>query len=48
MFYVASVESVGYAWVKVKVKCSRYRPGVAQRVGRGIALLFHDCGTRRE
>jgi len=20
---------------------------VAQRVGRGIALLFHDCGTRR-
>ena len=32
---------------KVKVKCSRYRPGVAQRVGRGIALLFHDGGTRR-
>jgi len=32
--------------VKVKVKCSRYRPGVAQRVGRGIALLFHDLGTR--
>ena len=30
-----------------KVKWSRYRPGVAQRVGRGIALLFHDCGTRR-
>jgi len=28
-------------------KCSRYRPGVAQRVGRGIALLFHDRGTRR-
>ena len=22
---------------KVKVKCSRYRPGMAQRVGRGIA-----------
>jgi len=33
--------------IKVKVKWSRYRPGVAQRVGRGIALLFHDCGTRR-
>jgi hypothetical protein len=32
---------------KVKVKWSRYRPGVAQRVGRGIALLFHDSGTRR-
>ena len=31
-----------------KVNCSRYGPGVAQRVGRGIALLFHDRGTRRE
>ena len=29
------------------LKFSRYRPGVAQRVGRGIALLFHDRGTRR-
>jgi len=29
------------------VKWSRYRHGVAQRVGRGIALLFHDRGTRR-
>ena len=27
--------------VKVKkVKCSRYRPGVTQRLGRGIPLLF--------
>jgi len=33
--------------VKVKVKRSRYRPGVAQRVGRGIAVLFLDHGTRR-
>jgi len=33
--------------VGVKVKWSRYRPGVAQRVGRGIALLFHDRGTGR-
>ena len=32
---------------KVTVKCSRYRPSVAQRVGRNIALLFHDRGTRR-
>jgi len=32
---------------KVKLKWSRYRPGVAQRVGRGIAILFHDRGTRR-
>ena len=30
-----------------KLKWSRYRPGVAQRVGRSIALLFHDRGTRR-
>ena len=28
-------------------KCSRYKPGVAQRVGTGIALLYHDRGTRR-
>ena len=32
---------------KIKVKCSRYGPGVSQRVGRGIALLSHDRGTRR-
>jgi len=32
---------------KVKVIFSLYRPGVAQRVGRGIALLFHDGDTRR-
>ena len=31
----------------IKVKWSRYRPGVAQRVGRGVALLYHDRGTRR-
>ena len=31
----------------LQVKWSRYRPGVAQRVGRGIALLFHDRCTRR-
>jgi hypothetical protein len=31
----------------LKGKVSRYRPGVAQRVGRGIALLFHDRGTIR-
>jgi len=39
--------SFTYLLVKKKVKCSRYRPGVAQRVGRGTALLFHDRGTRR-
>ena len=26
---------------------SRYSPDVAQRMGRGIAVLFHDRGTRR-
>ena len=31
----------------IKVKWTHYRPGVAQRVGRVIALLFHDRGTRR-
>ena len=30
-----------------KVKWSRYRPGVAQRLGRGIALLFHERGTKK-
>jgi len=33
--------------IRVNVKWSRYRPGVAQRVDRGIALLFHDHGTKR-
>ena len=30
-----------------KVKWSRYRTGVAQRVCTGMALLFHHCGSRR-
>jgi hypothetical protein len=30
-----------------QVKSSRYRPKVAQRVGRGIAVLFLDLGARR-
>jgi hypothetical protein len=32
---------------KVKVKVPRYRPGVVQKVGRGIALLFHGRSLRR-
>ena len=36
-----------WIYIKVKIKWSLYRPGAAQRVGRGIALLFHDRGTRR-
>jgi len=35
-----------YFVISKKVKWSRYRPGVAQKVGRDIALLFHDRGTR--
>jgi len=31
-----------------KEKWSRYSLGVAQKVGRGVGLLFHDRGTRRE
>jgi len=42
---VVSVAVVVVVVVK-KVKWSHSRPGVAQRVGRGIALLFHDRGTR--
>jgi hypothetical protein len=30
-----------------KVKVTLYRPPRAQRGSRGIALLFHDLGTRR-
>jgi hypothetical protein len=33
---------------KVKVKQSRYRPELACRVDRGIALPFCDLGARRE
>ena len=35
-----------YIYIYIKVKWSCYRPGVAQRVGRGIALLFHDRGRK--
>ena len=44
---VAAVVLLVVAVLNVKVKLSRYRPGVVQRVGRVIALLFHDRGTRR-
>ena len=35
-----------FVMIKKKLKWSRYRPCVAQRMGRAIALLFHDRGTR--
>ena len=46
--YYVRVYIYTYIYIYIyKVKFSRYRPGVAQKVGRGIALLFHDHGTRR-
>jgi len=46
LYYFVSYKSSKFTRQEIKVKVSRYRPGVAQRVGRGIALLFHDRGTR--
>jgi len=34
-------------WFRVKSKVPVTGPVVSQRVGRGIALLSHDRGTRR-
>jgi len=45
--WLQNVNTINSTPPKEKVKWSRYRPGVAQRVGRGITLLFHDRGTRR-
>jgi hypothetical protein len=45
--YIALLILCKLIFMEIKVKCSCYRPSVAQRVGRGIALLFHDRGTRR-
>ena len=42
----SSGETITLTFPNVK-KWSRYRPGVDQRVGRGIALFFHDRCTRR-
>jgi len=44
---IQSVVNNIFDLIIIMVKWSCYRPGVAQRVGRGIALLFHDRGTRR-
>jgi len=47
LFHADGLTDMMMLTVKVKVKWSRYTPGVAQRVGRGTALLFHGRGTRR-
>ena len=39
------ISKLKYIWNKVNSSVTG--PVVAQRVGRGIALLFHDRGTRR-
>jgi hypothetical protein len=36
-----------YIYIYIKVKFSRYRPDLASRVDRGIALPFRDFGARR-
>jgi hypothetical protein len=38
---------VYFVFPLIKVKQSRYRPELAYRVDRGIALLFRDLGARR-
>ena len=44
----SSVNRYGFKTISniKKVILSRYRPGEAQRLGRVLALLFHDRGTR--
>jgi hypothetical protein len=45
--YISLAICSAFGLKKVKVNFSRYRPVVAQRLGKGLALLFHDHGTRR-
>ena len=45
--YIYTYITYIYIHTIYKVKWSRYKPSVAQGVGRGIALLFHDRSTRR-
>ena len=43
-----AVYRMGIEYIKVKVKQSRYRPGVAQRVPRGlVSQISMTFGTRR-
>jgi len=49
IFYIVTsifLLHIMYRKIKVKGKVI-HRPSVAQRVGRDIALLCHDRGTRR-
>ena len=44
---VETIEHQAYNTIVFYVTYKLRLSGVAQRVGRGIALLFHDSGTRR-
>jgi len=46
-FFDNAKVSIKRTYIRVQVKWSRYRPGVARREGTGIALLFHNRGTRK-
>ena len=47
MLMCVHVRAYIYIYIYIKVKWARYRSRVAQRVGKGIALLFHYRCTRR-
>jgi len=52
LFFATRISLSALRWgvfvvLYIKVKWSRYMPHVAQRVGRVIALFFHDRGIRR-
>ena len=44
---VSTLSCISINDIKAKLKWSRYRPSVVQRVGRDIPLLFHDRGIGR-
>ena len=47
-FVAVYIMGIEYIKMKVKVKQSRYRPGVAQRVPRGlVSQISMTFGTRR-
>jgi len=43
----SALTCIGCGFHTVKLKWSRFRPDVAQSVGRGIALLFYDYCSRQ-
>ena len=44
---VITLKAAGHQWYWSYEYSDFTKPGVGQRLGRGIALLFHDRGTRR-